>query len=300
MKLPEIPKNEIERLAALHKYGILDTEFDEKFDALTQLASQICNTKIALISLIDENRQWFKSVIGLKVRQTARGISFCSHAINQPFELLEVQDASQDERFFDNPLVIGDPYIRFYAGFPVLDKQGFALGTLCVLDTVPKKLTTAQKSALKLLAKQVYHFIELHSNTQSIENERQSFKRFAALSPSIIYRHSSHKHLIYHSPKVEDLLGYTQIDFKNNPNLWMKLIHKDDVNRVKEAFKNAKINQKTNQTYRIQTKDQSWLWVNDIGISLKTKNNYFFKEGVVTNITETIKNKDVFLKTNKS
>ena len=154
MKYPSFPRNENERLKVLKDYKILDTLPEEIFDDFTYLASQIGNTPISLITLVDENRQWFKSKLGLDLPQTQRNISFCGHAILGQ-EVFEVPNALQDDRFFDNPLVTGEPDIRFYAGAPLLTEEGFSLGTLCVIDRVPHQLSAAQKVALEKLAKQV-------------------------------------------------------------------------------------------------------------------------------------------------
>lgn len=158
---------EAARLAALRRYRILDTEPEQGFDDLTMLASQLCGTPIALISLVDADRQWFKSKIGITVAETARSISFCAHAIHQP-DLFVVPDAQQDQRFRENPLVTSEPGIRFYAGAPLVTPEGHALGTLCVIDRVPRTLTADQVASLEALKRQAEAQLELHRNLDEL------------------------------------------------------------------------------------------------------------------------------------
>src|SRR5262249_45172580 len=153
LKAP-LPENEVERLAALRGLGILDTPPEPAYDELSTLAACICQTPVALISLVDERRQWFKSRFGLPTSETPREVAFCAHAILQP-DLMIVPDASEDQRFASNPLVTASPGIRFYAGAPLVTPEGHALGTICVIDHQPRQLTAEQAQGLQTLSHQV-------------------------------------------------------------------------------------------------------------------------------------------------
>jgi hypothetical protein len=161
------PENEKKRLDTLRGYEILDTEPEAGFDDLTFLASYICQSPIALISLIDSDRQWFKSKVGVSVSETSRDIAFCASAILQP-DLFIVPDASEDQRFSDNVMVASEPRIRFYAGAPLV-AQGQALGTLCVIDRVARNLSPEQLDALRALSRQVVAQLELRRNLKQLE-----------------------------------------------------------------------------------------------------------------------------------
>ena len=159
MKAP-LPDNETRRLAALREYRILDTEAEQAYDDITTLAAYLCDVPIAMISLVDESRQWFKSKLGLNQRETPRDVAFCAHAILQT-EPLIVRDAFKDARFADSALVTREPYIRFYAGFPLFTPEGFALGTLCAIDRRPRVLSADRKLAMQALSRQVIALLEL-------------------------------------------------------------------------------------------------------------------------------------------
>src|ERR1039457_3603778 len=166
-----LPKKEIQRLKILWEYDVLDTVPEEVFDDLTELAARICEAPIALISLIDEKRQWFKSKFGLSTQETSRDVSFCAHAI-QSEGLFIIPDATKDKRFAHNPLVTSDPKIRFYAGAPLITPDGHALGTLCVIDKVPRELRPDQKHALRILARHVVTQLELRRRSCELVDVR--------------------------------------------------------------------------------------------------------------------------------
>jgi anti-sigma regulatory factor (Ser/Thr protein kinase) len=159
--------DETARLAALRRYRILDTEPEQSFDDLTLLASQICGTPMALITLLDEKRQWFKSRLGTSATETARSVAFCAHTIQQD-HVFVIPDTLADERFRENPLVVGEPRVRFYAGAPLVTRDGQALGSLCVLDRVPRTLTAEQQAALDALQRQAVAQLELRLNVDEL------------------------------------------------------------------------------------------------------------------------------------
>jgi GAF domain-containing protein len=172
-----IPLTEVKRLKVLWQYDVLDTVPEEVFDDLTELAARICEAPIAMITLVDEKRQWFKSKIGVTVNETSRDISFCAHAIMQP-DLFIVPDATKDERFAKSPLVVSEPHIRFYAGAPLITPDGYALGTLCIIDKVPRELRPDQKQALRILSRHVVTQLELRRHAKELAAARKKSDKY--------------------------------------------------------------------------------------------------------------------------
>ncbi|MDQ8038255.1 MAG: sensor domain-containing diguanylate cyclase [Pedobacter sp.] len=173
MAAAPLPADELARLATLRKYDVLDTPPEQAFDDAVKLASVICGTPIALVTLIDESRQWFKAKIGLDGTETERDHAFCAHAILEPQHVMVVPDATQDPRFVDNPYVTGDPEVRFYAGAPLVSPSGHAMGTLCVIDSAPRAMADDKRDALAAIARTVSAQLELRrvSHELSVAND---------------------------------------------------------------------------------------------------------------------------------
>jgi len=181
MKAP-IPDNEAERLTALREYHILDTAAEQAYDDITALAAYLCDVPIAMISLVDESRQWFKSRLGLNEQETPRDVAFCAHAILQS-EPLIVRDALKDTRFSDSALATRSPHIRFYAGFPLASPEGFALGTLCAIDRKPRRLSPEQQRAMQALSRQVMALLELRRVSALMAEALEKVKTLHGLLP---------------------------------------------------------------------------------------------------------------------
>jgi PAS domain S-box-containing protein len=228
MQIAPQPANEDQRIARLNSFGVLDTLPQKAFDDITALASAICGTPIALISLVDCDRQWFKSRVGLEATQTSREVAFCSHAILKPEEVMVVEDATLDERFRDNPLVTEAPDIRFYAGAPIVTDDGMALGTVCVIDRSPRQFNDSQRQALRSLASLVVTLLE-HESLFRAENRRQATESarhteyltaFSASGLDLmsfvdkdhVYRYVNNTYLRYWNRKREDIVGKSVLD----------------------------------------------------------------------------------------
>lgn len=207
MQKPEIPANERDRLVALDRYHILDTLPEQEYDDLTQLAADICGTPIALISLVDRDRQWFKSRVGLEATETPRDISFCGHTVAAN-EILNVPDATQDPRFADNPLVINDPNIRFYAGVPLKTPDNFILGTLCVIDRQPRDLTPIQIQQLEALSRMVISQLELRLSNQ----RSRLLASVVETSNDAIITRNLNGIITSWNPAAERIFGYRQAE----------------------------------------------------------------------------------------
>lgn len=189
MKYPENHPLEPLRLEKLESYSILDTLPEEDYDNLTAIAAEICGTPISLVSVLDDKRQWFKSHHGLDIGETPKEYAFCAHAINDSKDIFIIEDARKDKRFHDNPLVVDDPNVIFYAGVPLKSEEGLPMGTLCVIDNKPKQLTTNQLNSLRALARQVMNLFELRevktrleASMSQLDRRNKGLERFAMVA----------------------------------------------------------------------------------------------------------------------
>jgi len=207
---PAISDIETKRLNALSSYNVLDTLPEKEYDAITRLASYICQVPVAVISLIDTDRQWFKSIVGLDATQTSRADAFCNYTILND-EILEINNAAEDDIFKNNPFVTGDMQIRFYAGAPLIDPDGNRLGSLCVVDTVPRKLTFEQRDALRTLADEVMLHLLLRKQKRELQKSLEAHKEFFNLfdtSPEIHFIADKDSNIELINKSVSTILGY--------------------------------------------------------------------------------------------
>lgn len=232
MQRPALPDNEADRLRSLAEYEILDTEAEPSFDALTRLVAHVLEVPVALVSLVDADRQWFKSRFGLATTETPRDVSFCGHVVASGEPLL-VPDTHKDVRFFDNPLVTGDPWIGFYLAVPLRTSEGHVLGTLCAIDRRPREIRPAQGEMLELLAMQTMAQLDLRRQNRALAAQRaeaETFRRFFELSPDLLCTARGDMQFQYLSPAWEATLGWTPAELRSRPAL--SFLHPDDVAQV--------------------------------------------------------------------
>ena len=277
MKTPETPINESQRLDALESYAIMDTPQEPRFDALTALAANILNVPIALISLVDADRQWFKSHYGLVATQTPRDISFCGHVVATETSLF-VNDSHDDPRFRDNPLVTGNPHVRFYAGVPLKTPDGFVLGTFCAIDHVPRDLTPSQITALTALANQVIEVLELQRRHTRVQHmlrdhiaaqgaemaELKAHRQFFDLTLGLMATVDETLHFSHLNPAWQDVLGWSAQELCAQP--FSYFVHPEDLQiTMEEARKLGGADAKTiNFENRFLHKSGAWVnlsWV---------------------------------------
>ncbi len=288
MKLAQPTSDEARRLDVLREYAILDTLPEQALDDLTALAAQICGTPIALISLVAEHRQWFKARIGLETSETPRDISFCGHGVQQQ-DLFIVPDASRDERFADNPLVTGEPHIRFYAGAPLMSPEGAVVGMLCVNDRVPRTLTQEQEQALRVLARQVMTHFELRRHTRELLESEGKFRLLAENITDVFWIGSPDLTKIYYvSPGYERIWGRTAEDLYEHPHRWAEAIVPEDRDRALQVFGSLMQDAPSvSVEYRIARPDGTVRWVHDRGFQVRDASGALVRlTGIVADVTE--------------
>ena len=265
----DLPINEIQRLKALHDLAILDSPREQSFDDVALVAMHVCDVPVAVVSLVDKDRQWFKSCLGLTATETSRDVAFCAHAILTPSDIFIVEDSTKDERFKDNALVTGEPFIRFYAGAPLVTDEGMALGTLCVIDYQPRQLTAQQREVLLALARQVVQLLRLRAAHDLIQQKEKLVSSLLKNFPGAAYRCESDEEwtLQYLSDAVEQLTGYPTTAFMQEPRLsFTDLMHASDVVRINEIASDAlRANKPFELEYAIQRADGNWRYVHEIG-----------------------------------
>ena len=220
MQIPNIPHDEIKRLETLNSLAVLDTGQEPLLDDITYLASEICEVPISLISLIDHDRQWFKSNVGLDAEETSRDISFCGHTILED-DIFEVEDAIADPRFVDNPLVTGYPHIRFYAGAPLIAANGTKLGTLCVIDNKPNKLNQKQRKLLVVLARDIVTQLEMRKESEDLIQSKELQTLISETNQDLIFVKDENFNIVYannafislYPAEMKDkIIGYTTLE----------------------------------------------------------------------------------------
>ena len=270
MKAPDLPPEELERQAALERTGLLDTEPEERFDRFTRMACNAFRVPIALVSLVDENRQWFKSCQGLSASETSRGISFCGHAILNS-SLLVIEDASLDPRFSDNPLVTGDPHIRFYAGAPLHNSEGFRLGTLCLIDRVPRTFGEEDESLLREIADCVEREINLQAAAEFYRDLKHSERRARAIIDGTrigTWEWNVQTGETVFNERWANICGYTLEELEPvSIQTWLGLAHPDDLPESERLLNAHFVGELPEYDYRCRMKhrDGHWVWVHDRG-----------------------------------
>jgi PAS domain S-box-containing protein len=237
MKAPARPANESSRLEALSRYDLLDTLPEQELDDLTSLASHICSAPISLLSLVDAERQWFKSSVGVEFRETPRDISFCGHAV-LGHDLFVVPDAAADDRFAGNPLVTGDLHVRFYAGAPLTTPDGHVLGALCVMDRVPRQLDARQAASLRALSRQVMAQLELRRHTRDLAaSEDRLLRVFRGAPTALVIHRMSDRAIVDINPAFTELLGFSRQEAIGQTTDELALIDEPDLTRYRSRLR---------------------------------------------------------------
>lgn len=274
-------EKEARRLEAVQDLEILDTAPESDFDDLVKLAAMIFNVPISTVTIVDAHRQWFKAAVGLSVRETPREISFCTHAIESE-EPLIIPNVSEDPKFSTNPLAVDEPHLAFYAGVPLRNSQNLAIGTFCIMDKTPRKLSERELEVLKVFANQVMKLLELrHQRNQlkkmiierdkvnkSLAESEQRWKFALEGSGDGVWDWDIKNHTVFLSKRWKEMLGYSNEELPNDYDAWISLIHEDDVANVLKKLKTHLANpaEEYKVEFRALRKDGSWQWLMTRGV----------------------------------
>jgi signal transduction histidine kinase len=281
---------EKKRLTSLVEYGLLDTEAAQELDILTKFTAKLFKAPIGIITLIDKNRQWFKSKIGIELSEIPRDVSFCDYTIRSN-EVFEVQDTLLDDRFKNNPFVTGDPYVRYYAGAPLRNEEGYRLGSLAIIDKIPRKINEEEKEILKLLARQVVNYFELHSRKKKLEKEVE--KRTRELKSKISELEHKENELILSNKDLDNFIYTASHDLKapisNIEGLisFLQGIHSEHCTEHEDISKSIDMMRKSIQRFRNTIQD-----LTEITSIQKIMDSYFQTnniEEILTDVTESIR-----------
>lgn len=286
------------RLKELYRYHILDTKPEVELDELAEIASLICNTPMSLITMVDKERTWHKSKYGFDIDEVVRQNSFCQHALNNPKEVFVVEDAQLDMKFVDNPFTKGDNSIRFYAGAPLVTPKGYVLGTICVVDTQPKKITEVQKRALQILSKKAMDYLNSRKlillQNDNIELNALKLKKLTDSAPCVIFQLKMSKkgkmEFQFLSKGINSALpSFESKLLKESPELFFEFIHPDDLPHVKQSIKESFTNlTEWHIAYKVMVSENKTEWHLGRALPEKAKNGSVIWYGTIQNITSLI------------
>ncbi|MBA4069674.1 MAG: hypothetical protein C0495_07445, partial [Acinetobacter sp.] len=270
------PLQEQKRLNAVNDLEILDTPNESDFDDLVNLASMIFEVPISTVTIVDSNRQWFKAATGLRVRETSREVSFCTHTIQQ-HDYLVVNDTSNDPRFANNPLVVDEPHLAFYAGIPLRTSNDLAVGTFCIMDRIPRELSTRQIEILRILANQTMQLLELRSErnkyrdlvlekdylNKQLEESNQRWMFALEGSGDGVWDWDIEQNICFFSKRWKEMLGYSENELENTYETWISLIHDEDKAKVLKTLNEYlyKFQLEYRLELRMLCKDMSYKWI---------------------------------------
>lgn len=286
---------EKKRLIELYRFHILDTEPEEELDELTEIASIVCGTPMSLVTLVDKDRTWHKSTYGIDIKEVNREESFCQHVVSKPNEVLIVENALLDKRFEENPFVKVENGIRFYAGAPLVTENGYVLGSLCVVDTKPRKITDSQKKALELLSKKVMDYLNFRSlillQRKSIRNNTRKIVKIANMIPCVIYQfRTSHENKIeiefVNEGINSGMVYFDPVVFKNTPESFYEFVHPDDLLLVRKSIEESISNvTEWSIIYRIKISETKNYWQFHRAVPEK-KAGFVLWYGTIQNISD--------------